>query len=405
VHLEDLIETSRTRAAAARAIIKPKFELIVADLAQPYEASKEFLQGRFADLTNLGPEVAPLLVERIGAAKDAKGERETVHNCARVLAELGAAPFADDLLAILQKGTPAAVAVSAKTLAALGDKRAIAPARAALKGASENVTVELADALGTLGAAEAVPELADLLRRPEREVRRHALAALGRTGAPEAVAPVLAGLTAEKGPELFRDYLDALVKLAPGHAAAADALLPHAKEEALPEAELLALARALGIIAPKGHKPALDALRDLQKSNKSSLDHAAALAMNELGDPSGTKAVLDELTKFITKGPRLPYGWLKRGEAYFDYGRHADALKDFQKFVALNKELKITWVDPEIHVSIARCEARARNWTGVQKALKESGKTPGELRATVERYPELKEAAEQNDRVKKLLEG
>jgi HEAT repeat protein len=213
---------------------------------------------------------------------------------ALALAEIGAAPAVERLIALAGAEDSRVAQAAVIALGESGDRRAFDPLLAALRSERADIRFQAVIAVARLAPAEAFEHLERAADDPDPEVRANALAALADT-AGERAAPVMRSRLDDDEPEVRIEAALALAEL--GDRAATPVLL-----EALDDADAAPQAvRALGLLRDPAAVTVLTALCG-RMLVAAPIRAAAAAALCALDDPTGAR----ELDRWLGSRRREP---------------------------------------------------------------------------------------------------
>ena len=391
--LTALLALAKSRAERQRPAQAEKLKPFLADLALNYPDNKAFLDGRVAEVAQLGDGIVPLLLELLAPADDSQEKRQLAANSARVLQLLEPSGFTDALLELLGGRSHVARLHAISLLGWTRSRNAAQKLTALLPDLQGEALLRALDALRRLRAADATGAVSRYLASPDKAVREATLEFLIEVRAAGALEPVLMALAGEKHAPLLPRYVEYLASTAPANAAAADALVPLLAGDKLDKVQVTGVVTALATIAPAEHAPTLGALRQmLQQDETGALGRAAALTMRDLGDKKGLSILFDNLNAKVQKRKKESQVYEQRGDAFFAIGKWAEAARDYEEAIA-NARSKT--LESFLHLKVAKTEARRARWSNVLAALKAAEPTWEILMREAERDEGLRKALEE----------
>lgn len=394
--LEELLERLRTQRDGVQGELRSRVVELHAALEEPARTNdRARLDELRAMLVALGPESAPLLVERIDPGASAT-EAEALR--ARVVAEalraLESRAVTDALLAIARDGSPAGRVHAIEALATSPDPARVAPVLASIfRGGEGAVRRSALLSLAELGGEHASAALGEALADPDPQLVAAVLASLAearnagvaprvlelaRAGSPASrhahgIARYYEAVPAAVGP----DELEALVRLAQDVSSSVEGRVA-----------------ILDLLAQHGSTITSDLKKDVRGiagSPVREVREAALASLARMGDRGARRDLLAEYDQGVQKNAKWAQSWEARAQMLYRIGEHREALKDYQQ------ALKCAAEDPrarteEIWIGVARCQARLGKLKEAKEAL---DKAPISIRrlAELSRDPAFAELA------------
>ncbi len=353
-------------------------QAVVRDLAG-MEASR-------AKLVQLGPEIAPLLVEKIDpGTSPTDPERLRAQYVALALADLRARSILTRVLEIVQAGSTEGRQNAIRVLGASADAERAAPALVGIvRGNFPELRGPALVALARLGGPLAESALKEALGDARPEVVRNALEALA-AGRNAALAGGVLRITASPG-DAFRilDALLAYYRAVPEavDAAHASALVRLATDPSAPAADRLRVLEILPRFADKFDVEVRKSLKSLTESPAREIREGALVVMILAGDKNARRDLLAPYDERIDRNKDFAAAWEDRGSVLYRIGDYRDALNDYKQALKLS-ENDLRMRQDTLYVGVARCYARMGK-------LKDAGQTLERAPLTRKQLVELK---------------
>jgi hypothetical protein len=405
ISIRELPALARARAERQRPALLAQLEPFLSDLRTDYQRNASILDGTIEKVAALGAPLVPILIDYLTPADPADNRaRWLAANAARVLERLEPAEHLDTWLELLDGEHPLGRRAALRLIAAAGpDPRS----EAALARTFPKLDAT-ADLLTALAAAERLetPVLAPLAARhlaaPEAELRAAVLEHLAHFGHTGARQEVVQALRRETDNALLGRYVALLQKIAARDEAVADALVPLIEGVRLDPEDLRSLVRALGTIAPAGHRETRRVLLELlERGEVGSLGIEAALTLQAIDEKRGRKLLFDNLSERIRQRRGEAGAFADRGEALFAFGLYKDAIDDYENAVKYGRSDSR---QAAYYLQIARCEAHRDSAARMVRALKLAGVSAATIRTEAAKDPVFAEVL-QRDLAQRFLES
>jgi tetratricopeptide (TPR) repeat protein len=384
--LTQLAELARERASRQRPRQEAALEPFWVELALDHGLNARVIDSTARKVAALGDGIVPILLEKLAPSEPSPNAINLSFNCAKVLALMEPASFLDPLLDLARGNSTLGRRQALWLLGQTGHPRAAEAIAATFGRLNDRDEIRLAlGAMTRLRSPAITSQAVQHLSAPDRELRAAVLAHLDAVGSAKDMPRVLEALGKESDNRLLPDYIRYLTRFARRDERVADALVPLAEGVRLDPEDLLGLCSALATIAPEGHPATLRVMREfLERGETSRLGIQAALTMRELGDKGGEKILFDTLEQRLRKQRDSVDAHADRADASFAFGRHAQAIRDYERAIKLSRAGSRQAV---FHLQIARCEAHRGVARGVIEALRESGVGLDTIRREAERDP------------------
>ena len=293
-----------------------------------------------AKLLQLGPEVAPLLVEHIDpGTSPTDPQRLRASSIALVLADLQARAITARLLEIVQAGSVEGRQNAIRVLGSSPEPERATPALVGIyRGGPPELREPALTALARLGGAAAKSALEEALGDARSEVVRAALDALAQAKN-DALADRILRITATPG-DAFR-VLDPLLRwyrAAPGAATSAHvaALVKLAGDPSAPAIERARVLEVLPRFADKFDADVKKSLRSIAESPAREMREGALVVLVLAGDKNARRELLGEFDERIARNDVFPAAYEERGNVYYRVGDYREAVNDFRQAIKLS---------------------------------------------------------------------
>lgn len=329
-----------------------------------------------AKLVALGPEAAPLLVEKLDpGTSPTDPERLRASSIALVLADLRAAAVTARLLEIVQSGSLEGRQNAIRALATSPEPERAAPALVGLyRGGTPELRGPALAALARLGGTAAKEALEEALGDARPEVVRAALDALSaaRNGA---LANRILRITATPG-DAFR-VLDALLgwyRAAPDAVDGAHvaALVKLAGDPSAPALERARVLEVLPRFADRFDSDVKKNLRAIAESPAREMREGALVVLVLGGDKNARRDLLAEFDDRIARNPEYAAAYEERGNVYYRIGDYREAVNDFKQSIKLSAD-DLRARQDGAYIGLAKSYAR---WGKTKEAAQTLEKAP-----------------------------
>ncbi|MCY2960198.1 MAG: tetratricopeptide repeat protein [Planctomycetota bacterium] len=336
----------------------------------------EGLDAARAKLVQLGPEVAPLLVEHLDpGTSPTDPQRLRASSIALVLAELQAGAITAKLLEIVQSGSVEGRQNAIRVLATSPEPDRAAPALVGIyrAGLPELRGAALA-ALARLGGPAAKGALEEALGDARPEVVRAALDALAQAKN-GALANRILRITATPG-DAFR-VLDPLLGWYRAVADSVDgahvaALVKLAADPSAPAVERARVLEVLPRFADKFDSDVKKSLRSIAESPAREMREGALVVLVLAGDKNARRDLLAEFDERIAKNEGYAAAYEERGNVYYRIGDYREGVNDFKQAIKLSAD-DLRARQDTAYVGLAKCYAR---WGKLKEAAQTLEKAP-----------------------------
>ncbi|MFT4540077.1 MAG: hypothetical protein ACI835_002526 [Planctomycetota bacterium] len=311
-----------------------------------------------AELVDLGPELAPLLVPYLDpGTTSGRGELHRASQVIRVLLTLSTDIVTSDLLQQARRGTPAGRKNAIEALAGAPEaarERVVRDLNELYTNAETEVRSAVLTTLAQLGGSQVNDIFVSALSETDDNLVAAALDAL-TNAANENVAKHVLELSqsSRSGPHIFKilDYYLAVPKIVKDEHVLA--LLISAERESLSsnnQRNLLDMLRRLDFSVDRSIE---GAMTPFLKANQQDVIDSARTLLASKGDRGMRRELLDERNAIIGKNKDWARGYSQRGDVYFKLADYRLALKDYRLSIKLSGNA----VDVNVQIAIARCYA------------------------------------------------
>ncbi|MAE76934.1 MAG: hypothetical protein CMJ85_08715 [Planctomycetes bacterium] len=387
---------------------------LLSDLSLDYRDSQNraYLERQFDKLAKLDPNIGGVLIDYLDTSRTG-ALKMRAENVRRVLAKLDLTAYLPRLLEMLKDGTTSGQLRALQLLVGMRAPNLAADLKRRLSETPETHLPRLLACVGRYGDATLSAELLPFLARPSKQQVLAALRALAALGSPAAIEPAAkaalafeeAGTLEVASSALLRHLEKAIPKLT-------DADLPllvstligmFGKADQLRQQQVLhALHLMAGIDSTRRQRFWEDlrpALEGLLVHRYPDVKFEAARLMDQHGDRSGIKRVLDQLNQFVKTQRRTPFAYAQRAKAYVAFGRLSDAIRDIKDAIRYSAV-----ATPALHLKAARIEVMRGNASSVAKHLKEARPTKEELNRFRAANPRVMNLAKKSRALRKLMQ-
>jgi len=402
VNLDTLIETSKNRDVARRPALEKKLAPFLAVLESRYKNNWVAIDEQILEVVKLGPEIVPLLLEKLEPSSASPANLNLASNCARVLAKMAPGILLQPLIDILQGESYSGVVHAIPLLGRTGSPQAGA-ALTQLLDRKDVHQAAIIDALFELGYQGAAVSIARRLPISGRNNDMKAAAYLAKVASAEVVPHIFRALgKVTLGSQIMR-YVGVLRTCARQDPKTADRLLPYFDNQKLDRTELSTLADALAVIAPVGHKPTIERLKTvLESGDTGGLELRTAVALRSLGDKTGPAALRKTLIKKTRGKARRNYlNHANLGEYHLEFGDYKAATTAYKAGISVATGNAIRAM---LYLQLARAQAKREKWQYVRDALRDSKMPLDRIQKAAQAHPEIAEALT-HEPVKKFIDA
>ncbi len=385
ISLDEIPELARKQLEAQKqrvlASLEPYMEDLLLDSSSP--VNLRYLEPKFNEIAALGDAALPILLGFLTPNENTGEKRAMASNCAQILGRMQPVHFIPELITLVEGNDPQGRLHAIDLLGQTDDPRAAKAITSIFEKLRGDPLSRALRALGRLGSAEVAELAVRHLSSNDARLRRKVLDYLRLCHATGVVDAVLDHLTKESGADLSPLYIRYFSEVVHGNAKIAEFLAPMLQGFELADDDQHTLARALGQIAPAGHKTSIGAL--LAMLENGSYDRsgiAAALSLRELGEDKGERMLFNLLDRRVRKYRDSASTYSDRAAAYFAFGSWRKAKKD------LEQALRHTHANSSrslYMLRVAHCEARMGKLRPFVNALKNAGITWELIKAEAQR--------------------
>lgn len=387
VTLRDLPELARARAERQRPAQLARLEPFLADLDTEYLRNASVLEDTLVRVAALGSDVVPILIEFLTPESGENRARWRADNASRILMKLEPALYVDTWIELLDGDHATGRRAGMRLLGAAGpDPRTTAALIRNFDRLRESYDKRRALAVAAeLGIRSMTRQAVDLLGSSDAESRRTALEYLTAAAFSDAVPAAVASLKKETEKALLPAYVGYFLATVEGDAAVADALVGILSGSRLGIDDQKTLVEGLAKVAPKNHEPTETALLAiLERGETGPLGIAAAVTLQALDEKRGIRVLFETLEERIRDRRGDAGAIADRADAYFAFGRHKEAIRDYEDAVRLSFSGTRR---SAYHLQIARCEAHRDSLPRMLRSLKSAELSAATIRAEAAKDP------------------
>jgi tetratricopeptide (TPR) repeat protein len=387
VTLRDLPELARARAERQRPAQLARLEPFLADLDTEYLRNASVLEESLVRVAALGSDVVPILIEFLTPESGENRARWRADNASRILMKLEPTLYVDTWIELLDGDNATGRRTSLRLLGAAGpDPRTTAALARNFDRLREPYDRRRALAVAAeLGIRSMTRQAVELLQSTDAESRRTALDYLTACAFQEAVPSAVASLKKETEKALLPAYVGYFLATVDQDADVAAALVGILSGSRLGIDDQKTLVEGLAKVAPKNHEPTETALLAiLERGETGPLGIAAAVTLQALDEKRGIRVLFETLEERIRDRRGDAGAIADRADAYFAFGRHKEAIRDYEDAIRLSFSGTRR---SAYHLQIARCEAHRDSLPRMLRSLKSAELSATTIRAEAAKDP------------------
>ncbi|MEY2982742.1 MAG: HEAT repeat domain-containing protein [Planctomycetota bacterium] len=394
VTLRDLPELARARAERQRPAQLARLEPFLADLDTEYLRNATVLDGTLERVAALGSDVVPILIEFLTPDSGENRARWRADNASRILLKLEPALYIDTWIDLLDGPHAIGRRAALRLLGAAGpDPRTTAAIARNFGNLREPYDRRRAIAVAAdLGIHTMAEQAVPMLEESDAESRRTALEYLTQCAYRDAVPTAVSRLQNETEKALLPAYIGYFLATVEQDADVATALVGILGGSRLGVDDQRTLVEGLARIAPKNHEPTEAALLAiLERGETGPLGIAAAVSLQTLDEKRGIRVLFETLEARIRDRRGDAGAIADRADAYFAFGRHKEAIRDYEDAIRLSFSGTRR---SAYHLQVARCEAHRDSMPRMLRSLKSAELSAATIRAEAAKDPVFREMLE-----------
>ncbi|MDA1222044.1 MAG: hypothetical protein O3B85_08475 [Planctomycetota bacterium] len=394
ITLRELPELARARAERQRPAQLARLEPFLADLDTEYLRNASVLDGTLDRVASLGSDIVPILIEFLTPESGENRARWRADNASRILTKLEPALYIDTWIELLEGRSSTGRRAGLLLLGAAGaDPRTTAALARNFERLGEPYDQRRALTVASdLGVRSMARQAAPLLQSPDAETRRTALEYLTTCAYGDAVPAAIAALKKETEKATLPAYIAYFLATVEQNADVASAMVEILTGTRLGIDDQRAVVEGLAKVAPKNHEPTETALLGiLERGETGPLGIAAAVTLQDLDEKKGIRILFETLEERIRDRRGDAGAIADRADAYFAFGRHKEAIRDYEDAVRLSFSGTRR---SAYHLQIARCEAHRDSLPRMLRSLKSAELSAATIRAEAAKDPVFLEMLE-----------